>query len=74
MKGRHRVVRMKSGSRPQAVRQQELAKDEYEDEADNFFCRYPIADDLDLIEPSPSLPTMGRSDQRRHIEGKNRRS
>lgn len=50
-RGRHRVVRLRSGQRSSRLR--ELAEDEFEDEEGNLFCRYPIHDNLELAAPLP---------------------
>lgn len=61
-KGRHQVVRMRSG---QWMRErQPLADDEYEDAEGNLFRRYPLQDDPGLQELVPTIQTLGRSDER----------
>lgn len=59
-RGRHRVVRIQSGTR---IRNQERAEDEFEDEEGYLFRRYPIEDNPQLV--NATNPSRRRQPQAR---------
>lgn len=46
-----------------------MAKDEYEDALGNLFRQYPLEDDPKRAEPVPSVDILGRSDERKPVDG-----
>lgn len=56
-RGRHHVVRMRSGMRSEKFR--ELCDDKYKDEEGNLFRCYPINNDEKLAAPLPSIQVTG---------------
>lgn len=67
-KGRHQVMCMQSGH--QSCARRPLEKDKFKDDLGNLFRRSPQQDNPKLIEPTPTLETMQRSDKRQPSEAK----
>lgn len=57
-KGRHRLVCIESGNR--GIKNQQLAEDEFVDDAGNLFLRYPIQDDQHRASGMPTIQDTRR--------------